>query len=233
MIIAFDGTDIFNAGDIPEIDYLFITHDHWDHLDYETIVQLKHKVKKLICPLGVGEHLEYWGYDRDIIVEKDWYEEAVLDSGFSVNTAPTRHFSGRGLTRNQSLWTAFVLRTPTMKIYIGGDSGYDRHFADAGEKYGPFDLAILENGQSNPYWKYIHLSPEEVLKSAKDLRAKSVLPVHSSKFALALHDWDEPLKKITELNRNNDFRLLTPMIGETVDLKDSTQQFSQWWIGLK
>jgi L-ascorbate metabolism protein UlaG (beta-lactamase superfamily) len=233
MIKAFDGTDIYDANDIPEIDYLFITHDHWDHLDYESIIQLKQKVKKLICPLGVGEHLEYWGYDRNIIEEKDWYEEVLLDGGFLVNTLPARHFSGRGLTRNQSLWTAFVLQTPSMKVYIGGDSGYDNHFAKAGEKFGPFDLAILENGQSNPYWKYIHTSPEEVLQVAKDLRAKSVLPVHSSKFALALHDWDEPLKKITELNRNNDFRIITPMIGELVDLKDSAQSFSQWWVGIR
>jgi L-ascorbate metabolism protein UlaG (beta-lactamase superfamily) len=233
MIKAFKGTDIYDVSDLPEIDYLFITHDHWDHLDYETILQLKPKVKNLICPLGVGEHIEYWGYDSNIIVERDWYEEVVLDSGFIVNTVPTRHFAGRGLIRNKSLWTAFVFRTPSMKIYVGGDSGYDSHFAQAGEKFGPFDLAILENGQSNPYWKYIHTSPEEVMQAAKDLRAKSVLPVHSSKFALALHDWDEPLKRISELNRNNEFRLLTPMIGEKVNLKDTTQSFSQWWVGIR
>jgi L-ascorbate metabolism protein UlaG (beta-lactamase superfamily) len=149
MIKAFNGTDVYDVADIPAIDYLIITHDHWDHLDYETVLKLKQKVKWIICPLGVGEHLEYWGFDKKVIIEKDWYEEINLDSGFVVNTFPTRHFSGRGLTRNQSLWTAYVLQTPSFKVYIGGDSGYDRHFAEAGEKFGPFDLAILENGQSN------------------------------------------------------------------------------------
>jgi L-ascorbate metabolism protein UlaG (beta-lactamase superfamily) len=229
---AFKGTDVYKAEDIPVIDFLFISHDHWDHMDYETLLKLKPKIKKVICGLGTGEHLEYWGYSKNSIIEKDWNEQIILDNGFVVNTVPARHFSGRGLKRNQSLWTSFVLQTPTMKIFIGGDSGYDKHFAEIGKTFGPFDLVILENGQYDKSWKYIHMIPEEVLKAAKELNAKKLLAVHSSKFAIANHAWDEPLSKITELNKNFGIQLITPMIGEEVKLKDNIQTFTEWWKGV-
>ena len=230
---AFMGTDAYTPEDFPEIDYLFISHDHWDHMDYETLIKLKPKIKKVICGLGPGEHFERWGFDSCIVIERDWNEEISLDSGFTAHTVPARHFSGRGITRNQSLWTSFVLQTPTMKIFIGGDSGYDTHFAEAGKTFGPFDLAILENGQYNQSWKYIHMMPNEVLQAAKDLNAKRLFPVHSTKFALSLHAWDDPLKQITEFNKTIGLPLITPMIGELVNLKDSTQKFSEWWVGIK
>jgi len=230
---AFKGSDPYKADDIPEIDYLFITHDHWDHLDYDTIIKLKPKIKKVICPLGLGENLEYWGYNPTIIIEKDWNEKIILDSSFTAYTVPARHFSGRSFQRNKSLWTAFVLHTPTFKFYIGGDGGYDTHFAEIGKTFGEFDLAILENGQYNDKWKYIHMKPEEVLQAAKDLKAKRLLPVHSSKFALALHPWNEPLKRITAANKQINLPLLTPIIGEQVKLKDSIQFFPEWWEGIQ
>ena len=229
---AFKGTDRYTVDDIPEIDYLFITHDHWDHLDHKTIKQLRPKVKKIITGLGTGEHLEYWGYDPAIIIEKDWHETVALDNGFVAYAAPARHFSGRTLARNKALWTSWILQTPSMKIYIGGDSGYDTHFAEIGAKHGPVDLAILENGQYNKNWKYIHLMPGELIKAATDLQAKNVFPVHSAKFALALHPWDEPLINAFEAFKNTSTRLTTPMIGEAVRLKDTTQVFSEWWKGI-
>ncbi len=230
---AFKGTDRYTTDDLPEIDYLFISHDHWDHLDYETVLKLKPKVKKIITGLGTGEHFEYWGFDTKTVFERDWNEEIILDSGFVVNTAPARHFSGRSFARNRALWTSFVLRTPTMKIYIGGDSGYDAHFAQIGKKFGPFDLAILENGQYDKSWKYIHMLPDQVLQAAQDLQAKRLFPVHSSKFALANHDWDTPLKTITALNTEINIPLVTPIIGEKVNLKDSTHTFKEWWKGIE
>lgn len=226
---AFKGTNIYSADDIPTIDYLFISHDHWDHLDYETVKKLQPKIKKIICALGVGQHLESWGFNSDIIIEKDWNEQIILGDGFVVNTTPARHFSGRGVKRNQALWMSYVLQTPTMKIFIGGDSGYDKHFAEIGETFGPFDLAILENGQYNKSWKYIHMMPEEVLQAAKELNTERLFPVHSSKFSLANHDWDAPLSTITTLNKTANIPLVTPMIGEEVNLKDKTQKFSEWW----
>ena len=226
---AFSGTDIYTADDIPPIDYLFISHDHWDHLDYETIQKLKPKIKQVICGLGTGEHFEHWGYDKNYIIEKDWNEQIVLDTHFIVNTVPARHFSGRLFTRNQSLWTSFVVQTPTFKFFIGGDSGYDHHFKTIGNTFGPFDLVILENGQYNKSWKHIHLMPNEVLNAAKDLKTKKLFAVHNSKFALANHDWDEPMLNIAAQCKLVNMPLLTPKIGEKVNLKDSSQQFSEWW----
>lgn len=229
---AFKGADIYKPDDIPTIDYLFLTHDHWDHLDYDSLIELKPKVKKIITSLGTGEHLEYWGYTSNIIREMDWNEKIVLEDGFIINTIPARHFSGRSFKRNQSLWVSFILQTPTLKIFIGGDSGYDKHFEEAGKMFGPFDLAILENGQYDESWKYIHMMPNQVLQAAKDLRANKLLPVHSSKFAIANHAWDEPLSRITELNTTTNIFLITPRIGEEVDLKNDTQKFSEWWKGI-
>lgn len=234
-IKSFKGTDRYTVEDLPVIDYLFISHDHYDHVDYETLIKLKPKTKKVICGLGVGSHFEHWGYATNNIIEKDWNETIDLGNGFIVYTSPARHFSGRGFTRNNTLWMSYLLQTPTMKIYIGGDSGYDTHFADIGNKYGPIDLAIIDNGQYNVAWRYIHTLPEEVLQAAKDLKAKRLFPVHSSKFALANHSWDEPLRKVSELNGNSKtpIALVTPMIGELVFLKDNKQEFKQWWVGVK
>jgi len=229
---SFKGTDIYSVSDLPIIDYLFITHDHYDHVDYPTLVALRNKIAKVICGLGVGAHLESWGYDGNCIEEKDWYEKVDLDNGFVVYTEPARHFSGRGFSRNNSLWLSYVLQTPSMKIYLGGDSGYDTHFADIGKKHGPIDLAILDNGQYNPAWPYIHMHPDEVLKAAQDLKANRLFPVHSSKFVMANHPWDEPLIKISELNKGFNIPLVTPIIGEIVDLDNINQSFAEWWIGV-
>lgn len=229
---SFKGTDIYTVADLPEIDLLLISHDHYDHVDYETLIALKDKTKKIICGLGVGAHFEHWGYSPGNIIEKDWNERVELGNGFTAFVEPARHFSGRGFSRNNTLWVSYVLQTPTMKIYIGGDSGYDTHYADIGNKYGSLDLVILDNGQYDEAWKYIHNLPEDVLKAAQSLKAKRIFPVHSSKFVLAVHPWDEPLAKLTELNKSYNFQLVTPIIGEIVNLKDTTQQFKEWWVDL-
>ncbi|MDQ6529939.1 MBL fold metallo-hydrolase [Flavobacterium sp. LHD-85] len=232
---SFKGSDIYTVEDLPEIDYLLITHDHYDHLDYETVLKLKPKTKKIITALGVGSHLEFWGFPSEKIIEKDWYSKIELDENLTIHTAPSRHFSGRGFKRCNTLWTSFILETKDFKMYLGGDSGYDSHFAAIGEKYGPFDIALLDNGQYNEKWKYIHNMPEDVIKAMKDLKAKRVFPVHSSKFSLSLHAWDEPLKKVTELNSlsENPISLITPMIGEVVELKNDKQKFKQWWRNIR
>jgi len=229
---SFKGADIYSVADLPNIDYLVISHDHYDHLDYETIIALKSKVNKVVCGLGVGEHFEYWGYAPSQLMERDWNEEINLGDDMKLHTVPGRHFSGRGFTRNNTLWTAYILETPQAKIYIGGDSGYDTHFKEIGEKFGPIDLAILENGQYNVAWQAIHTLPNETLQAAKDLSAKRLFPVHSSKFTLAMHQWDEPLNDISRLAEGN-LPLVTPMIGEKVELDNDTQVFKQWWKGVK
>lgn len=227
---SFKGTDIYSPEDMPEIDYLLITHDHYDHLDYPTIRKLRTKVSHVICGLGVGAHFEHWKFDPAIITEMDWNESLPLSGGVTLYTAPARHFSGRSFSRNNTLWLAFILQTGDQQFYLGGDGGYDTHFAEIGEEFGGFDLVILENGQYNEAWHAIHLMPGEGLQAAKDLKAKRLLPVHSSKFKLAQHPWDEPLRSITELNEEKDpISMVTPRIGEVVYLNDTTQVFSKWW----
>lgn len=230
---SFNGSDIYSVEDLPEIDYLLISHDHYDHLDYETIIALKSKVNQIYCGLGVGSHLEYWGYQPGKIHEMDWNEETELTDSISLYSTPARHFSGRTLKRNTTIWLSFILKTPNKKIFIGGDSGYDTHFVEIGKKHGPFDLAILENGQYDLKWKYIHALPEEVVKAAEELKAKKLFPVHSSKFQLGNHPWDEPLIRVSKAAKKENMPLLTPMIGEPIYLNDSAQVFKEWWVGLE
>ncbi len=227
---AFSGTHIYNVTDIPEVDYLIITHDHWDHLDYKTIKGLENKIKRVICPIGVGSHLRFWGLNSSQISEIDWYNGITTDEGFRFFCLPSVHFSGRGIVRNKTLWGSFLIETPELfNIFIGCDGGYGKHFSEIGLRFKTIDLAILENGQYNKHWEQIHMHPNEVVQAAIDLRARRVLPIHSAKFKLSTHPWYEPLETISKLSKNKNFKLLTPMIGEIVYFKNNDQQFQQWW----
>lgn len=223
---AFTGSNVYSHSDIPELDYLIITHDHWDHLDYETVTKLK--FGHVICPLGVGSHLERWGIKN--VIEMDWWEDSQLKEGFKVHCLPSRHFSGRGFARNKTLWASFLIESASgFKIFIGGDGGYDARFLDFGERFQQIDLAILENGQYNENWPDIHMHPNETVQAANDMGALSLFPVHNSKFFLSTHKWNDPLKAISSLSSNERFRLITPIIGEKVELKNSDQSFEKWW----
>ncbi|WP_257097183.1 MBL fold metallo-hydrolase [Sphingobacterium sp. E70] len=178
---------------------------------------------------GVGAHFESWGYKAEQIVEGDWYDQINLVPDFQVTFTPARHFSGRRVTRNNTLWTSFVLKTSKYNLFLGGDSGYGKHFKTIGERFGPFDLAILENGQYNDAWHYIHSLPEEWGLETKDLQAKVTLPVHSSKFALAMHGWKEPMEKFYETAQKEHSKLITPKIGELVHLNKLDTVYSPWW----
>ena len=226
---AFNGSDIFKPEDIPDLDYLVITHDHFDHLDYPTVKAIRNRTGVAVVPLGVGAHLERWGYTEDQLIEEEWGAEINLKNNIRIVFTPARHFSGRRIKQNDTLWTSYVLITPSRKIFLGGDSGYDSHFKMTGEKYGPFDYAILENGQYGDAWRYIHAMPEDVIQAAVDIQAKHIIPVHAAKFALALHPWNEPLQKITAFGKEKELDILTPMIGEVVDLNLPDQQFTVWW----
>jgi len=226
---SFTGADIYSTADIPPIDFLFLSHDHWDHLDYQTIKKLQPKIKRIITGLGTGEHLERWGFPKAMIAELDWNESAQIAEGFNVTITPSRHFSGRGFKRNRALWVSFVLQTPNKKIYLGGDSGYDRHFKEIGTEHGPFDLAVLECGQYDKSWKYIHMMPEEVAQAAVDLQAKKLLAVHWAKFTLSNHGWKDPIRRVTKAAGESNIPLLTPMIGEKVDMNADEHAFTYWW----
>ncbi|MCK9163266.1 MAG: MBL fold metallo-hydrolase [Bacteroidales bacterium] len=233
IIPAFKGTSIYSTDDMPVIDYLLITHDHYDHLDYKTVKKLKEKVKLVVCGLGVGAHLEKWGYPKEKIIEMDWNESKELSKGFVINAKPTRHFSGRSFKRNPTLWLSFVLQTPSMNLFLSGDGGYDSHFEEIGKEFGKIDLAFLETGQYNEKWKHIHSLPEQVCFEAKDLNATRIIPIHWGKFALADHPWKEPIEKLMEISKEKNLRLITPMIGEIIELKNESQVFSLWWEDLK
>jgi len=228
FVKAFAGTDIVKPADLPQIDYLIITHDHYDHLDYDTVRQLKQKVKHWVCSLGTGEHLEYWGVPADRISELDWWDTTEPGHGFKITSTPGRHFSGR-LKPAQTLWGSFVLETPDRRYFIGGDSGFDAHFLEIGKRFGPFDLAILECGQYNLYWKHIHMMPEETALAAEQLGAKALLPVHWGKFNLALHPWDESIERLLKAAADKPYQVLTPALGQTVLLNGGERYDEAWW----
>lgn len=230
---AYPGTDIYQVEDLPEIDYLLISHDHYDHLDYKTILQLKEKVNYVICGLGVGAHFEYWGFPKEKIIEKDWGGKVNVKSNFTIYTESTHHASGRGFRSDKSLWLSFLIQSPSLNIYYSGDGGRDERFKTIHKKNGAIDWAIMECGQYNKAWQSVHQLPEEVVKATNELQAKHLVTVHHSKFSLARHPWNEPLQKITELSQNQSYRLATPIIGEKVKLKDSTQVFKKWWETVK
>ena len=225
---SFPGTDIYSVGGLPDIDVLLLTHDHYDHLDHRTIYKLKSKIKSVCCSLGVASHLIYWGIDENLITEMDWWDKKQLDENLELIAAPARHFSGRSLVRNKTLWSSFILQSAAYRIYIGSDSGYDTHFKTIGEKYGPFDLAILETGQYNEDWPLIHMMPEEAVQASVDLNAKLMLPVHWGKFALAFHDWKDPIERVMAKAKELNVKVTTPMIGEPVVLGE-TWPAREWW----
>lgn len=229
---AYKGSDIYTVQDMPEIDYMLLSHDHYDHLDYETAKALQPKVKRVICGLGAGAHYERWGYEEQQILEKDWSDKVKVKPGFAIYTESTHHESGRGFKRGQSLWLSFFIESPAMKIYYSGDGGYSDRFIKIAEKFGNVDWAIMECGQYNKAWQSVHGLPEEVALATTELKAKNLLPVHHSKFKLAKHPWDEPLEQISLLSQSKPYRLATPMIGEVIHLNDSTQIFEQWWKGI-
>ncbi len=225
---SFPGSDVYQTADLPPIDLLVLTHDHYDHLDYRTILQLKSNVKTIVTSLGVGAHLEHWGMDTAKITELDWWESKKMTDNVEITATPARHFSGRGLVRGKTLWSSFVVRLHGHRIFVGGDSGCDAQFKIIGEKYGPFDIALLECGQYGDEWPYIHMKPKETATAAQDLQANVLMPVHWGKFALAYHAWNEPIRKLVESATEKELVLATPMIGQPVVLGGKYPQ-QQWW----
>lgn len=230
---SFSGTDIYTAADMPDMDLLLITHDHWDHLDYQSVVDLLPKVKKIIVPLGVGAHLERFGVPQEQFVEADWNTALAVDLLMTVHVTPARHYSGRTLVRNKTLWAGFVLETPERRVFVSGDSGFGPHFAEIARRFGGFDLVMLDAGQYDPRWPLIHMTPEEAAQAAEILNATALLPGHVGRFAIAAHTWDAPFIRMVKASAGKPFRLLTPKIGEPVRIGDAEQHFSHWWEGMQ
>lgn len=233
MNAFFRGTKVFDVADLPEIDYLIITHDHWDHLDYHVVKELQNRVRKVYTGLGVGAHLERWGYRPDQIVELDWDKSTPTTEGGRVHCLPTQHFSGRGLTSAQSLWASFVLQGTKHSVYVGGDGGFSPHYAVIGKQFPQLDLAILENGQYSEQWSGIHMLPEHLGETMHALGAKRILTVHHAKFALSMHPWKEPLEHAKRLRDEEGLPILMPRIGQIVRYTDSTFSTDDWWEQLR
>lgn len=214
---------------LPNIDIVLISHDHYDHLDYGSIQQLKSKVSKFYVPLGIKAHLVNWGVEESKITEFDWWDHLNF-KGIEFTSTPARHFSGRGFTRNKTLWCSWVLKSDTSKLFFSGDSGYGNHFKEIGNKLGPFDFTMIECGQYNEQWSQIHMSPEETIQAAIDVKSKLMMPIHWGAFKLALHSWDDPIKRAFKSAQDRNVKIATPKIGESIVLNNSVYPASKWWV---
>lgn len=227
--VAFDGTSLYTADDMPEIDFLLITHDHYDHLDYPSVLALQPKVKHVVVGLGVGAHFEGWGYDMRTVHEADWYATLQPLPPLQIHVTPARHYSGRSFARDQSLWVGFALVSLQRRIFFSGDSGFALHFAAVGRRYGPFDWVTLDAGQYDPRWANVHMNPEQAAQAAEALRARALTPGHAGRFALSSHDWNAPFKRIRSASQGRSYALWTPEIGRPIHLDGRAQTFSAWW----
>jgi L-ascorbate metabolism protein UlaG (beta-lactamase superfamily) len=224
---SFEYTNSFSIGDLPEIDLVLISHDHYDHLDYKTILGIQHKVKKFIVPLGVGSHLLHWGVPRNKVIELDWGESTNEVRDLNLFATPSRHFSGRaGVDKDKTLWCSWVISGKRHNVFFCGDSGYGDHFKKIGKEYGPFDLTMMECGQYNEGWPFIHMNPEESVKAHIDLRGISMLPIHWGKFKLSLHTWTEPIERAIREAENLGVNLLNPLPGQIFIPNDNEKRMA-------
>lgn len=214
--------------ELPPIDLIVISHDHYDHLDQETIEFFKEKDTQFAVPLAVGQHLRSWGVPSERIAELNWYETFSF-KGLTLTATPAHHFSGRGLfDRDKTLWASWIIQGTHERIYYSGDSGYADHFKEIGERFGPFDLAFVENGQYDERWLDAHMLPEETIQAAVDLKARTFVPVHWGMFDLSIHHWTDPVKRSSKLAKERGLPFLSPRLGEIVD-RNVEQSFQEWW----
>lgn len=218
--------------DLPKIDAVVISHDHYDHLDMNVAKTLSSKGTKYYIPLGIGSHLEKWGVPENQIIEMDWWDKAMLGDVEIVCT-PAVHYSGRGLfNRHTTLWSSWSLIGPKHRFFYTGDTGYSPHFAEIGKRLGPFDLTSIKIGAYDWTWEGIHMNAEKAMSAHLDVKGKRMLPVHWGTFNLANHDWDEPIKITKKGSEINGIDLLTPKPGELVDT-DLPFTSTNWWENLK
>ena len=218
---------------LPPIDVLFISHDHYDHLDYATIKGIDNKVANYIVPIGVDVILESYGVSSDKITALYWWEDTTID-GINYTLTPSQHFSGRNpLKQNPTLWSGLFMRDDSHSVYYTGDGGYYDVFGQVYEKLGAPDLMLAEDGQYDPTWSSIHMMPEETVQAALDAHATWLIPVHWGTFVLANHSWDDPAVRATEAAKENGQNIATPRIGQTVNYDDISSFTERWWESIR
>ena len=216
--------------EMPPIDAVFITHDHYDHLDYESIKRLKSKVAHFFVPYGVGNHLVGWGVPEENITEMNWWDETEFQ-GVDIALTPAKHFSGRGiLNQGSTLWGGWAILGEQTRFYISGDGGYDGHFKEIGNRYGPFDIALIEGAQYDERWRESHMVPEESVQASIDLQAEGMMLTHWGGFTLARHSWTEPIERALRAAEKQNVNLIAPQLGETVPMDgEATDPVLEWW----
>lgn len=213
---------------LPPVDVVLISHDHYDHLDADSIRFFRDAKTQFLVPLGIGGHLKRWGISEERIVERDWWESWSAH-GIDFTAAPAQHFSGRdGFNNNETLWASWVMSNEQTRLFFSGDSGYDTHFAQIGERLGPFDLALMENGQYDDSWPVVHMRPFETIQAFREVNAKRLLPIHWGMFELAFHSWYAPAESLATLADEQGVDLVTPMFGEMLTLDDDLTT-TRWW----
>ncbi|WP_216359350.1 MBL fold metallo-hydrolase [Sediminicola luteus] len=214
---------------LPKIDLVVFSHDHYDHLDYDSVLALKDKVERFVVPLGVGLHLYEWGVPKAQVEEMDWGEETQYENVFMACT-PAQHFSGRKISNwGSTLWASWVLEVEGTKLFFSGDSGYGPHFKQIGETYGPFDMALMECGQYNELWKEIHMMPEQTVQAAIDVGAKEMMPIHWGAFKLAFHTWDDPVLRASKRSEELQMPMIVPKIGQWFTFGRTADYQENWW----
>jgi L-ascorbate metabolism protein UlaG (beta-lactamase superfamily) len=218
-----------STDNLPKIDYILLSHDHYDHLDKSSILHLIKKGIPVITMLGVGKRLIGWGVDKALVTELDWWQQKHVDNHI-ITALPSRHFSGRWLNdRFKTLWGSFAIKGPTHNVYFGADSGYYSGFKTIGDKLGPFDLTMLDTGAYNKEWESIHMGPENAVQAHLDLKGNLLMPIHWGMFSLAFHPWTEPVERVIEAANQKGVALLLPTPGETVNVDEGAYN-SGWWM---
>ena len=213
--------------ELPSLDAVIQSHDHYDHLDKATIKFFADKDIPFYCSLGVGKHLEKWGIERNYINEMDWGDSVMIGSDLVVTATPARHFSGRGIIgRNETLWSSFVIKGSKHNIFFGADSGWFPGFKEIGDTFGPFDLTMLEIGAYGTYWPDIHMGPDNASNAHLALKGKLMMPIHWGTFNLAPHAWYEPIERLLDYAKEKHIELFVPQPGEPTEVKPFV---SNWW----
>ena len=218
--------------ELPPLRGVILSHDHYDHLDRDTIEQLARRTDVFLAPLGVGDRLIAWGVDAANVRQFDWWQGMTID-GVQFTATPAQHFSGRGLfDGNKTLWASWVIvdgaNDDALRVFFSGDTGYFDGFREIGRRFGPFDVAMIETGAYDPQWPYVHMQPEQTVQAHEDLRGRWLLPIHNGTFDLAMHGWQEPFERVLALSSARGIALATPRMGERLDLS-APHATTTWW----